>query len=95
MKTFPDLTDFNDLAGVEGLAAVADSVNQATPAVEPPAWPEPMIPGTLRTPDMPEDILQGVWADMARAVSASTQTPPALGVMCVLGVLATLLQRRF
>lgn len=95
MKTFPDLTDFNDLAGIEGLAAVADSVNQATPAVEPPAWPEPMIPGTLRSPDMPEDILQGVWADMARAVSASTQTPPALGVMCVLGVLATLLQRRF
>ena len=64
-------------------------------APEPPAWPEPMIPGTLRTPEFPEDILSGAWRDMAVAVSASTQTPPALSIMCVLGTLATLLQRRF
>jgi replicative DNA helicase len=62
---------------------------------ESPAWPEPMIPGTQRTPEFPEDILPGVWGDMARAVAASTQTPPALAVMCSLGVLATLLQRRY
>lgn len=99
-------TDFNDLSALYGPDAVADIVTNATPAVEPPeeaampaviapTWPEPMLPGSLKTPDMPEDILQGVWGDMARAVAASTQTPPALGVMCVLGVLATLLQRRF
>lgn len=88
-------TDWNDFAYFESLEAVATAVNQAAPAIKPPAWPEPMIPGTLRTPDFPEDILQGVWGDMARAVAASTQTPPALSVMCVLGVLATLLQRRF
>ena len=97
-----DLTDFNDLGNAEGLEAVADIVNQAIPAMEeteppaeqapPPAsaWPEPMIPGTLSTPDFPEDVLPGPWGDMARAVAASTQTPPALSVMCVLGVLATL-----
>lgn len=102
-----DLTDFNDLGNAEGLEAVADIVNQAIPATadtepeqEPPpppapTWPEPMIPGTLRTPDFPEDILPGAWGEMARAVSASTQTPPALAVMCCLGVLATLLQRRY
>jgi putative DNA primase/helicase len=73
------------------MPAVADIAT----AIEPPAWPEPMIPGTLRTPDFPEDILRGCWGDMARAVSASTQTPPALGIMCALGVLATLVQRRF
>lgn len=88
-------TDFNDLAFFESLEAVANAVNQAAPAIDPPAWPEPMIPGSLRTPDFPEDILQGLWGDMARSVSASTQTPPALSVMCVLGVLATLLQRRY
>lgn len=90
-----DLTDFNDLAGVAGLEAVEDIVNHAAPVVDVAAWPEPMIPGTLRTPDFPEDILPGVWGEMARAVSASTQTPPALAVMCSLGVLATLLQRRY
>lgn len=89
------MTDFNDLACIEGLEAVADIVNRAAPVVDAAVWPEPMIPGTLRTPDFPEDILPGVWGEMARAVSASTQTPPALAVMCSLGVLATLLQRRF
>lgn len=100
-------TDFNDMSALYGPEAVAEIVANATPAIEsqeetkavpetvPPTWPEPMLPGSLKTPDMPEDILQGVWGDMARAVSASTQTPPALSVMCVLGVLATLLQRRF
>lgn len=97
----PPLTDFNDLSAFEGLDAVADIVNNAFPVdVQPaqsaqPTWPEPMIPGNLNTPDFPEDILQGVWGQMARAVSASTQTPPAMSVMAVLGVLATLLQRRF
>lgn len=100
------LTDFNDLAGAEGLAAVANIVGLAVlvdevaeqdvpAAAQKPTWPEPMIPGTQTTPDFPEDILPGVWGEMARAVSASTQTPPALAVMCTLGVLATLLQRRY
>jgi len=95
MTSEASAVDFNDVAYFEGLAAVAESVDHAAPAIEPPAWPEPMIPGVLRTPEFPEDILQGVWGDMARAVSASTQTPPALAVMCILGVLATILQRRF
>lgn len=72
-----------------------DAPPPAQPAPTPPAWPEPMIPGTLRTPELPEDILSGVWRDMAMSVAASTQTPPALSVMCVLGTLATLLQRRY
>lgn len=87
--------DFNDLSYIENLQAVANLVDQAAPAIEPPAWPEPMIPGTLRTPDFPEDILPGVWRDMAMGVAASTQTPPALAIMAVLATLATLLQRRY
>lgn len=87
--------DFNDLARIEGNGAVERIALHPVPAIDPPAWSEPMIPGTLRTPDFPEDILRGAWGDMARSVSASTQTPPALGIMCALGVLATVLQRRF
>lgn len=75
MPVLNDATDFNDLAYFEDLQAVATAVNQAAPAIDPPAWPEPMIPGTLRTPDFPQDILRGCWGDMVRSVSASTQTP--------------------
>lgn len=93
------LTDFNDLASFQGLDVVAEIVNNATPVDDElkkiAVWPEPMIPGTQRTPDFPGDVLPGVWGEMARAVSTSTQTPMALAVMCSLGVLATLLQRRF
>lgn len=67
------------------------------PAAQPAAeeWPEPNLPGTQKTPEIPADVLP-TWAGaMARAVSESTQTPPALAVMCCLAVLATAVQRRF
>lgn len=87
-------SDWSDLAYFASLDEVNHKVtDQAAPAQ--PSWPSPMVPGAQSTPDFPEDVLQGCWGDMARAVSASTQTPPGLSVMCVLGVLATLLQRRF
>jgi putative DNA primase/helicase len=95
------MSDFNDLSRFDSLEAVAAIVDQAYPVNDAPnqapapTWPEPMIPGNLNTPDFPEDLLQGVWGDMARAVAASTQTPPAMSIMAVLGVLATCLQRRF
>ena len=88
-------TDFNDLAAMASIEEVQRQVDQAVPAVEPPSWPEPSLPGTLRTPQIPPDVLPSWLADMARAVSASTQTPPALAVMCGLAVLATVLHRRF
>ena len=65
------------------------------PPASPPEWPEPTLPGHARTPDIPADLLPTWLGDMAQAVSASTQTPPALAVMSSLAVLATVLQRRF
>lgn len=88
------LTDANDLARVAGDGAVADMVAIAPLVADGPTWPEP-ITGGPRTPEFPENILPGVWRDFAQAVSASTQTPPALAVTCALGILATLLQRRY
>lgn len=110
MNGLTDFNDLASTEGLEAVAAIvsqatpvmdeepAQAVQSAhTSPAEPvaPAWPEPIIPGTQRTPDFPEDVLPGVWGEMARAVAASTQTPTALSVMCALGVLATLLQRRF
>jgi len=54
-----------------------------------------MVPGVLRTPDIPANVLPGAWGDMVAAVAKSTQTPVAISVLCALGVLGTLLQRRF
>lgn len=89
------MTDFNDMSAFEGLEAVADIINHATPAIDPPAWPEPIMPGTLRTPPIPADVLPTWMCNMVTAVAASTQTPPALAVMSCLAMLATVLQRRF
>ena len=101
-ETFPPLTDFNDLAEAEGLKAVQEQLaaaiedaqqeQQAAPAVE---WPAPILPGTRAVPDVPATVLPGWLGDMAGAVSESTQTPPALSVLVALGVLATVLQRRY
>lgn len=88
-------TDFNDLAAVAGLDAVRSQVERAGPAEPGPQWPDPILPGQMRTPDLPCDVLPAWMADMAQAVSRATQTPPALAVMTSLAVLATALQGRF
>ncbi len=88
-------TDFNDLMELADLDEVRRQVEQAAPAVTAPDWPEPALPGHVRTPDIPADLLPTWLGNMARAVSDSTQTPPALAVMSGLAVLATVLQRRF
>jgi replicative DNA helicase len=88
-------TDFNDLAAAVSLDEVRRQVEQAVPTVTPPEWPDPILPGTTRTPPIPADVLPTWMGDMAQAVSNATQTPPALAVMSCLAVLATVLQRRF
>ena len=99
-ETFPPLTatDFNDLAAIEGLDVVRAQIEQAAPAIQPqpaPEWPDPILPGVRRVPDIPATALPGWLGAMAHAVSQATQTPPALAVMSSLAVLATVLQRRF
>ncbi|MGZ8975688.1 DUF3987 domain-containing protein, partial [Methylomagnum sp.] len=61
----------------------------------PMEWPDPLLPGTAQTPEIPATLLPGWVGEMAAAVAASTQTPPALSVMAALAVLAAVLQRRF
>lgn len=88
-------TDFNDLAAVSGLQAVRTQVMAAiqTPALDsPPApdapttqfqvnWPEPSLPGADGVPEIPTELLPQWMGDFAKAVSHSTQTPPALSVL--------------
>ncbi len=58
-------------------------------------WPDPIMPGQMPVPDLPASLLPGWVGEMAAAVAESTQTPPAMAVMCALSVLATALHRRF
>lgn len=58
-------------------------------------WPEPILVKQMIVPDIPPDLLPSWVGAMASAVSRSTQTPPALAVMCALSVLSACLQRRF
>lgn len=96
-------TDFNDMAVLAGDDAVKEAIAKAMAGAngdEPatPTWsnpPDPVLPGKIQTPDIPADILPGFLGAMADAVAKSTQTPPAMSVMVALGVLATVLQRRF
>ena len=99
-----DGCDFNDLENAHGPAAGVESINaavhgsNATPDADTaPAedWPEPVLPGTAKTPDIPARLLPGVFGDYAAAVAANTQTPPALSVLFALSVLGTVLQRSF
>ena len=97
-------TDFNDLAQIAGHNAVKATIDKAladvaatTSAAKPAAaeWPDPILPGMVKPPEIPASILPGWLGAMCGAVADSTQTPPALAVMVGLSVLAAVLQRRF
>lgn len=88
-------TDFNDLATMTSIEEVNRQINNALPVVPPTVWLEPILPGAMRAPTIPPNVLPTWLGDMAQAVSESTQTPPALAVMSILAVLATVLQRRY
>lgn len=103
------LTDFNDLAATQGKAAVKAAIDTAaevvtkasrgsTPAPDVPQqdiWPDPILPGARRVPEIDAAHLPGIFGRHAAAVAESTQTPPALATMFTLSVLSTVLQGRF
>lgn len=97
-------TDFNDLAvahGAEIVKAQLEEVLKGSPsnhhANAPDArekWPDPILPGPVQAPEIQADLLPGWLGEMAGAVATSSQTPPAMAVMMVLGVVAAAAQRR-
>ena len=58
-------------------------------------WGELALPGAIKTPAIPADLLPGVMGEMVAAVARSTQTPEAASVMCALAILATVAQRAY
>lgn len=78
-----------------GPAAARRQPEPAAVEAPPPPWPEPLLPGTSRVPDIDPALLGGWLGDMAATVAASTQTPPAMAVVTALAVVAAVVQRRF
>ncbi|HQT01173.1 MAG: hypothetical protein B7Y26_08840 [Hydrogenophilales bacterium 16-64-46] len=101
-------TDYNDLAKEAGAEAVRKSVEAAKPAApvhtsaQPSAaaddgkrWDEPLPFNQIETPELPPELLPGVFCEYADALSEALQTPPTMAVLFTLAVLSLALQRKF
>lgn len=94
-------SDFNDLAQEAGPEAVRKSVEAAKPAAPAqPAddgkrWDEPLPFNQIETPELPPELLPGVFGEYAAALSEALQTPPTMAVLFTLAVLSLALQRKF
>lgn len=90
-------TDFNDLdkeAGPEALRKAIDTAEPAEAKYEGEQWEDPLPFGRIETPELPPDLLPGVFGEYAKALSDALQTPPTMAVMFTLAVLSLALQRK-
>lgn len=93
-----NLTDFNDLALESGAEAVRKSVAAAQPAApadEGQRWDDPLPFNQIETPELPPELLPGVFGEYAASLSEALQTPPTMAVLFTLSVLGLALQRKF
>lgn len=72
-----------------------DGNEHSTQATQSETWEEPVLFGSMETPEISAGILPGFLGEYCAAVSESTQTPPALAVAMGLSVIATCIQKRF
>jgi len=58
-------------------------------------YPPLLLPGTIKAPEIPGNILPSWACAMVEAVAANTQTSPSASVLLALSIIATSAQRRF
>lgn len=61
---------------------------------QPEAWEDPLLFHTMETPDMDARWLPSPLAEFAAALAFTTETPEALSIMTVLGVISTVCTQR-
>jgi putative DNA primase/helicase len=100
-------TDFNDLARIHGNEAVRSAIAGAKPpavemrqpgeenAADGLQWGEPLRFDEIETPAIPASLLPGIFGQFAHELARATETPEAMAVMTVLGVIATCCAKRF
>lgn len=71
--------------------SASDSLIELPNWDQPAAWNDPILFEPLDTPEMQTDWLPGVFREFAEALTQASETPAALSVMTILGVLSTAL----
>jgi hypothetical protein len=71
------------------------SIIELSPLPSLEASTQPIPFDEIETPDIPASLLPGVFGELARALAQATETPEALSVMTVLGVLSACLAKYF
>jgi hypothetical protein len=61
----------------------------------PDAWEDPIFFEAMPTPEIPANLLPGIFGEFAKHLSEAIETPEALSVMAVLGVISTVAAKRF
>lgn len=61
----------------------------------PDAWEDPIYFQEIETPEIPANLLPGIWGEFAAALANATETPEALSVMTILGVLSACVAKRY
>ena len=79
-------SDFNDLQQAQGLAAVQEALEPGEP------WGDPVLLDSLAVDPLDPTLLIGHLGDMARAVSAETESPIELAAGLSLAVVGTAVQ---
>lgn len=59
------------------------------------SWNMPILFDEHETPDIPADLLPEILGGFAAALAHSTETPEALSVMSILGVISTIIAKKF
>jgi Protein of unknown function (DUF3987) len=70
---------------------IPESIIELPSWEQPAAWNEPIEFESLETPEIPTRWLPGVFREFAEALTQASETPAALSVMTILGVLSTAL----
>jgi hypothetical protein len=61
----------------------------------PEAWEDPVPFEETTTPDIPASLLPNIFGEFAKALAQTTETDESLSVMIVLGVISTVVAKRF
>lgn len=91
-------TDFNDLFQLGGMAEVKQQLTNLSIIEQKPAqleWENPILFDIFETPEIPSSLLPGVYGKYAEALRVSTETPSALAVMSILGVISACLSKQY
>lgn len=71
------------------------SIIEFPPLNHPDAWEDPIYFQEIETPEIPASLLPGVWGEFATALAHATETPDALSVMTILGVISACVAKQY